>query len=105
MDIATGAGLVNGVIVLCTMILLGGDLKMFVDMHAFIIIFGGAFATTMIRFPFTTMLHGIPMGMKYAFTMRRWTALELVDEIADLAEIARKRGRSVSIASRSTIRS
>jgi chemotaxis protein MotA len=34
----------------------------------------------------------MPMGMKYAFTMRRWTARELVDEIANLAEVARKQG-------------
>ena len=32
------------------------------------------------------------MGAKFAFTMRRWTARELVDEIARLAEIARKQG-------------
>ena len=30
--------------------------------------------------------------MKFAFTMRRWTPRELVDEIAGLAEIARKQG-------------
>ena len=30
--------------------------------------------------------------MKFAFTMRRWTQRELVDEIAGLAEVARKQG-------------
>ena len=30
--------------------------------------------------------------MKFAFTMRRWTPRELVDEIARLAEVARKQG-------------
>ena len=92
MDLATGLGLLAGAIVLVVMILMGGDLRMFLDLHAFIVIFGGAFAATLIRFPFSTMLHGIPMGMKYAFTMRRWTPRELVDEIANLAEIARKNG-------------
>ena len=92
MDLATGLGLLAGAIVLVVMILMGGDLRMFLDLHAFIVIFGGAFAATLIRFPFSTMLHGIPMGMKYAFTMRRWTARELIDEIAGLAEIARKQG-------------
>jgi chemotaxis protein MotA len=92
MDLATGLGLLAGAIVLVVMILMGGDLRMFLDLHAFIVIFGGAFAATLIRFPFSTMLHGIPMGMKYAFTMRRWTPRELVDEIANLAEVARKNG-------------
>ncbi len=92
MDIATGAGLIFGLIVLCTMILMGGDLRMFLDLHAFIVIFGGATAATMIRYPFSTIIHGLPMGMKFAFTMRRWTPRELVEEIANLAEISRKQG-------------
>jgi chemotaxis protein MotA len=32
--------------VLATLILLGGDLRMFADMHAAIVIFGGSFAAT-----------------------------------------------------------
>ena len=92
MDIATGAGLAFGGVVLVTLILMGGDLGMFLDMHAFIVIFGGATAATLIRFPFSVMIHGMPMGMKYAFTMRRWTPRELVDEIASLAETARNSG-------------
>jgi MotA/TolQ/ExbB proton channel family len=38
------------------------------------------------------MFHGLPLGAKFAFTMRRMTQRELVDEIAGLAEIARKQG-------------
>ena len=51
MDIATLLGLVAGAIVLCTLILMGGDFRMFYDIHAVIIIFGGSFAATLIRFP------------------------------------------------------
>jgi chemotaxis protein MotA len=92
MDIATGLGLVAGVIVLITLIMMGGDLGMFLDVHAFIVIFGGAFAATLIRFPLSTIFHGIPIGMRFAFTVRRITQRDLVDEIASLAEIARKQG-------------
>ncbi|HWV42506.1 motility protein A [Pseudorhodoplanes sp.] len=92
MDIATGLGLIAGVIVLVTLILMGGDLGMFLDVHAFIVIFGGAFAATLIRFPLSTIFHGIPIGMRYAFTVRRVTQRDLVDEIAALAEIVRKQG-------------
>ena len=72
--------------------MMGGDLRMFLDLHAFIVIFGGATAATLIRFPLSCIFHGLPLGMKFAFTMRRWTSRELVDEIARLAEIARKQG-------------
>ena len=92
MDIATSLGLLAGVVVLVTLILMGGDLRMFYDIHAVIIIFGGSFAATLIRFPFSAMMHGIPLGAKFAFTMRRTTARDLVDELASVAEIARKQG-------------
>src|SRR5256885_7585032 len=92
MDIATGLGLIAGAIVLATLLLMGGDLRMFADAHAFIVIFGGAFAATLIRFPLSSMFHGLPLGARFAFTMRRTTQRELVDEIAELAEIARKQG-------------
>jgi chemotaxis protein MotA len=92
MDIATGLGLLAGAVVLVTLILMGGDLRMFVDMHAFIVIGGGAFAATLIRFPLSSIFHGLPIGMKFAFTLRRMTQRDLVDEIAGLAEIARKHG-------------
>jgi chemotaxis protein MotA len=79
MDITTGLGLVFGGIVLVALILMGGDLRMFLDMHAFIVIFGGATAATLIRFPLISIIHGLPLGMKFAFTMRRWTARDLVE--------------------------
>src|ERR1700685_593551 len=92
MDISTGLGLVAGATVVATLMLMGGDLRMFVSDHAVIIIFGGSFSATLIRFPLTAIFHGLPLGAKFAFTMRRTTQRELVDEIAALAEIARKQG-------------
>ena len=92
MDIATALGLLAGAAVVVTLILMGGDLRMFYDIHAIIVIFGGSFAATLIRFPIATMLHGLPLGARFAFTLRRTTQRELVDEIARLAEIARRQG-------------
>ncbi|MBN8920304.1 MAG: MotA/TolQ/ExbB proton channel family protein, partial [Rhizobiales bacterium] len=92
MDITTGLGLLAGGAVIVTLILMGGDLRMFYDLHAIIIIFGGSFSATLIRFPLSAMMHGLPLGMRFAFTMRRVTQRDLVDEIAALAEIARKQG-------------
>src|SRR5215213_7143810 len=92
MDIATGLGLVAGVVVIATLILMGGDFRMFYDVHAIIIIFGGSIAATLIRFPLAAMLHGLPLGIKFAFTLRSIGSRELVDELAGLAEIVRKQG-------------
>ena len=92
MDISTGLGLLAGAGVLATLIMMGGDIRMFVDAHAFIVIFGGSFAATLIRFPLSSIFHGVPLGAKYAFTLRRMTQRELIDEISGLAEIARKQG-------------
>ena len=92
MDLTTGIGLIAGSIVVLALILMGGDLRTFYDIHAIIVIFGGAAAATLIRFPLSSMIHGLPLGLKYAFTMRRLTARDLVDEIARLADVARKAG-------------
>jgi len=92
MDIATALGLAAGATVVITLMLMGGGLGMFVSDHAIIIIFGGSFAATLIRFPLSSIFHGLPLGIKFVFSMRRISQRELVDEIAGLAEIARKQG-------------
>src|SRR6201996_8056267 len=93
MDIMTGVGLVFGIIVIATIMLLGGDLEMFWSEHAVIIIGGGSIAATMIRFPLSAILHGLPLGAKFAFTMSRLSAPDLVAQLASIAEIARKQAR------------
>src|ERR1700749_1825509 len=92
MDIMTGVGLVAGTIVIAVLMLLGGDLEMFVSEHAMIIIFGGSISATMIRFPLGVMLHGLPLGLRFAFTMSRLSARDLGHELARIAQIARKQG-------------
>jgi chemotaxis protein MotA len=92
MDIATSLGLAAGIGVISLVILMGGDLHMFVSEHAAILIFGGCTAATLIRFPLSSIMHGVPLGAKFAFSMRRTTQRELVDELAGIAEVGRKSG-------------
>jgi chemotaxis protein MotA len=93
MDIATGAGLIGGVVTIVTLIMIdGGNFAAYFDKHAVIIIFGGATAATMTRFPFSVIAHGLPMGMKYAFGGRAIQPRELIEEITRIADIARKGG-------------
>jgi chemotaxis protein MotA len=93
MDIATGLGLVGGVVVIVALIMIdGGNFAAYFDKHAVIVIFGGATFATMTRFPFSVMAHGIPMGFRYAFNMRAIHPHELIDEITRIADLVRKNG-------------
>jgi chemotaxis protein MotA len=93
MDFATGAGLLAGIGVIVGIILIdGGNFRAYYDIHAVIIIFGGATAATMVRFPFSVIAHGLPMGIRFAFQMRSIHPRELIEEITRVAEVVRKSG-------------
>ncbi len=92
MDFATIVGFIFGIIVVVVLILMGGSLSLFYDIHAVIVIFGGTAAATIIRFPFSAFLHGLPMGFRFAFTMRSIHPRELIDEITKVAETVRRSG-------------
>jgi chemotaxis protein MotA len=92
MDLATAVGIVLGILTIVVLILMDGDFGMYIDKHAFIVIFGGAASATLIRYPFSSMLHGIPMGMRFAFQMRKLDPRMLIEEITKIAEITRKSG-------------
>ncbi|WP_204310126.1 hypothetical protein, partial [Enterobacter cloacae] len=70
----------------------GGNFAAYFDKHAVIVIFGGATAATMMRFPFSTIMHGLPMGLRFAFTMRSVKPRDLIEEITKIADLVRKSG-------------
>ena len=78
MDITTVVGLIFGTIVITLMIFMGGDLHMFISEHAMIIIFGGSIAATLIRFPLSAILHGLPLGANVPFMTVMATAMPLI---------------------------
>ncbi len=93
MDIATGAGLIAGIATIVTLIMIdGGNFAAFFDVHAVIVVFGGAMAATMVRFPFSVIIHGLPMGLRYCFTGRSIHPRELIGEISQVADLVRKSG-------------
>jgi len=92
MDLASIMGLVAAVVVVGGIMVLGGDPSVFLDTHSAIIVFGGALAATMIRFPMHAIISGGPVGLKYAFTMRKVTPRDLITEISQLADLVRKNG-------------
>jgi len=93
MDIATAVGLLAGVGTIIGLIMIdGGNFAQYWDKHAFIVIFGGSTAVTMIRFPFASIAHGMPMGIRYVFQMRKMYPRDLIEEITKIAEVVRKSG-------------
>jgi chemotaxis protein MotA len=92
MDIATALGFVAGIATVITLILLGGSIGLFYDIHAIIVIGGGCLAGTLIRFPLSSLAHGFPIGIKYAFTLRSMNPRALIEEISRVADVVRKNG-------------
>jgi chemotaxis protein MotA len=79
-------------VIIVVIMLDGGNFAAYYDIHAITIIFGGSTAATMLRFPFSAILHGLPMGMKFAFQMNASHPRELIEEITRVADVARKSG-------------
>ena len=93
MDIATGVGLFGGMATVIVLIMIdGGNFAAYFDKHAVIVIFGGATAATMMRFPFSTIAHGLPMGIKFAFGGRAIHPRDLIEELTKIADLMRKGG-------------
>jgi chemotaxis protein MotA len=93
MDIATGVGLIGGVATVVILILIdGGNFAGYFDKHAVIVIFGGATAATMVRFPFSVIMHGLPMGIRFAFSLRSSHPRDLIEELTKIADVVRKSG-------------
>jgi chemotaxis protein MotA len=93
MDIATSLGIALGIGTIAAIVVLsGGGGGMFFDSLSVVMVIGGTIAGTMIRYPLAVMLAGLPMGARYAFTNKTSTPRSIIDEITQLADIARKKG-------------
>ncbi|MCA1951476.1 MAG: MotA/TolQ/ExbB proton channel family protein [Hyphomicrobiales bacterium] len=92
MDISTIVGTLLGIATVVLLMLMDGHLSIYVSDHAAIVIFGGATASTMIRFPFSSIMHGLPMGMRFALQLRPLDPRALIEEITKVADIMRKSG-------------
>ncbi|KZL20747.1 Chemotaxis protein PomA [Pseudovibrio axinellae] len=92
MDLATIIGVLAACVTVLIAIFLGGSFSQFVDLPSILIVFGGGLAATLVRFPLTGLLSAFGMGAKLAFTHKKIEPRELVENIAHLAETARKEG-------------
>lgn len=92
MDFATIIGFVGGIGVLGLLIHEGGGLERYYSEHAVIVIFGGSLAATLIRFELSAFLSAFPTAIKTVFRSSNGNPRDLINEIADMANIVRKSG-------------
>ncbi|MEM6711401.1 MAG: MotA/TolQ/ExbB proton channel family protein [Pseudomonadota bacterium] len=92
MDLATIIGIAAGAIVVIVAMLIGGSIGQFVDLPSILIVIGGGFSATLIRFPLSGIGQALILGGKTAFTHKTVSPLELVEEIANLGDVVRKNG-------------
>ena len=92
MDLATIIGIAAGLVVLVVAMLLGGNISQFIDLPSVLIVIGGGFAATLIRFPLSEIGHALVLGGKAAFIHKKVAPGDLVEEIANLGDVVRKNG-------------
>lgn len=91
-DLATLAGLVFGISIVSIAIASGSDFSIFLNWPGFLIVMGGTFAATMIKFPISGVFVSMPVGFKAAFSNEREQASDIVDLAAKIVKHARKNG-------------
>jgi chemotaxis protein MotA len=91
MDIATLAGIIAGISFIIAGISISGNLKNFYDLPAIMITLGGTFAATLISYPINRII-GIFKVTKNLFFIKEKDSNEIISQIIELANIARKEG-------------
>jgi chemotaxis protein MotA len=94
LDLATVLGLVLALFAIAISAFIGGvDVSiLFKRYEAFILVFGGTVAATMISFPMKTFLRGIRTGFGMAFTEPQYHEHEIIANLVTFAEKARREG-------------
>lgn len=91
MDLATIVGLIGGAGIVLLAIILGGSAGMFFNIPSLLIVFGGTFATAFIRFGMGDVLNSMKVANN-AFASKLSVPEQVIKEIVNLANIARKNG-------------
>ncbi|HIJ78889.1 MAG: MotA/TolQ/ExbB proton channel family protein [Desulfobulbaceae bacterium] len=91
MDIATIIGLVSGSVILMAAILLGGSAGLFLNIPSILIVIGGTLATAFIRYSMADVINSVKVALN-AFFSKLSVPGEIILEIVNLANIARKNG-------------
>ncbi len=91
MDLSTIIGFAIGLTCIAGGIAAGGDIGVFVDVNALLIVAGGVFAATFIMFPMRTVIAAPSIAFK-AFRDAAGKLDELIDQLVALSRLARTNG-------------
>ncbi|MCP4692778.1 MAG: flagellar motor protein PomA [Desulfobacterales bacterium] len=91
MDLATVIGLVLGVVLVLSAIILGGSALIFINIPGVLIVIGGTVATCFIKFTLQDVINTIKVVMK-AFLIKVEDPSELITRMVSYAKIAKKDG-------------
>ena len=90
MDFATLIGLIIGSAVIVMAMLSGTDITVFINLPGLLIVLGGTFAATLIKFPIGDCFHAIVLAIKKAFWQEVDHPVELIKLANTLTETVRK---------------
>ena len=91
MDLASIIGLTLGVILIFSAIAMGGSVNIFLDIPSVLITMGGTFAGILINYSLSDVF-GLIKVVKNAFINKLPEPLEVIEQMVELSEIARKDG-------------
>ncbi len=91
MDIATIIGIIAAFGLMLMAILQGGGIGMFIDVASILIVFGGTAGVALVNFPLQDVLRAVNV-VKKAFLVKETDTNQLLEQLMDFANKARKEG-------------
>ncbi|MCK5334709.1 MAG: MotA/TolQ/ExbB proton channel family protein [Gammaproteobacteria bacterium] len=91
MDFATIIGLIGGITIILLAILSGSDLGVFINIPSIMIVVGGTFTATLVKFPIKYMYRAFKVAMS-AFYEHNCEPEEVIKQANELALLVRKGG-------------
>ena len=91
MDLATIVGLIGAMGLIVVTMLMSGSLAMFINVPSLVIVVGGSIFAVMAKFGLSQFLGAVKVAGK-SFSSKIENPAELIDEIVELADAARKGG-------------
>lgn len=91
MDLATLVGLIGALSLIIASMLMSGELSTFVNIPSVVIVFGGSAFAVMAKFGLGQFLSAFKVATK-SFIFKIDDPLDLIDEVVELADAARKGG-------------
>jgi chemotaxis protein MotA len=90
-DTASLAGIVSGIALIVGAILMGGELKIFVDIPSMMIVGGGTIAATLLTFQFSDVLSAFKAAA-FVFAQKKDDPNDMIETMIEICNISRKQG-------------